>query len=58
LVKKVLFEIEKKQKKSNPLSHRKKFHDFYFKEEKKIPNYYYYHIGFVCHLTKLNSQCI
>jgi len=23
--------------------------DFYFKEEKKIPNYYY-HIGFVCHL--------
>jgi hypothetical protein len=32
--------LKKKQKKSNPLPHRKKFHDFYFKE-KKVPNYYY-----------------
>merc|ERR1712166_442129 len=52
--KKVLFE-KKQQKKSNPLPHSKKFHDFYF-EEKKKPQLL--HIGFVCHLTKLNSQCI
>ena len=31
---------KKRKKKSNPLPHRKKFHDFYFKE-KKVPNYYY-----------------
>merc|ERR1740129_252713 len=29
-----------KAKKSNPLPHRKMFHNFYF-EEKKIPNYYW-----------------
>jgi len=28
-----------KSKKSNPLPHRKKFHNFYFEE--KIPNYYW-----------------
>merc|ERR1712129_642935 len=51
--------LKLKKSKKNPIpSHTEKFHDFYFKEEKKIPNYYYYHIGFVCHLTKLNSQCI
>lgn len=40
MVKKRSFLKKSKQKKSNPLPHRKKFHDFYF-EEKKIPNYYY-----------------
>merc|ERR1712083_507552 len=48
--KKRSFLKKSKQKKSNPLPHRKKFHDFYF-EEKKIPNYYY--ILASCHLTKL-----
>merc|ERR1712129_690378 len=43
--------LKLKKAKKNPIpSHTEKFHDFYFKEEKKIPNYYYYHIGFVCHL--------
>merc|ERR1712008_275617 len=42
--------LKLKKSKKNPIpSHTEKFHDFYFKEEKKIPNYYY-HIGFFCHL--------
>lgn len=52
--KKVLFE---KNETKNPIpSHTEKFHDFYF-EENKIPKLLL-HIGFVCHLTKLYSQCI
>lgn len=47
----------KKTKQKNPIpSHKEKFHDFYF-EENKIPKLLL-HIGFVCHLTKLYSQCI
>merc|ERR1712203_474656 len=41
-----------KSKKSNPLPHRKKFHNFYFEE--KNPQL----LLATCHLTKLYSKCI
>merc|ERR1719237_751811 len=51
--KKVLFGLFlKKAKKSNPLPHRKKFHNFYFEE--KNPQL----LLATCHLTKLYSKCI
>merc|ERR1712238_293664 len=55
--KKRSFLKKKKQKKSNPLPHRKKFHDFYF-EEKKNPQLLLLHIGFVCHLYQTQQLSV
>ena len=63
--KKALFEKFKSKKKSNPLPHRKKFHDFYFEERKKNPQLLL-HIGYLSsyqtllsvYLTKNNNKWI